>query len=73
MPNACHAGFLLARTGRRLGQHGVWWHPYVPHSGAEARGAGHLLFGSLSLLLPLVKDDLETPSSEALLTARGCQ
>ena len=43
MPNAQHALSVLARTWRRRGQHCVWWHPYAPSSGVEARGAGHLL------------------------------
>jgi hypothetical protein len=38
MPNTRHALSLLAKTLRRLGQHGVWWHPYELSS-----GAGHLL------------------------------
>ena len=40
MPNARHAPSVLIRTLRRLGQHGVCWHPYQPYSGAEALRVG---------------------------------
>jgi hypothetical protein len=42
MPNVQHVLSVLARIARRLGQYGVWWHPYEPPSGAEALGAEHL-------------------------------
>jgi hypothetical protein len=42
MPTTRHGLSGLARTSRRLGEHGVWWPPYAPSSGAEALGVGQL-------------------------------
>jgi hypothetical protein len=63
-----YEGLPFARTGFMALTQGTVL--YIVVFGRECQ---LFLFGSLSLLLPFVKDDLEMPSSEAPLTAIGCK